>query len=68
MACICWVTHVVAAPMPRTGSVWLEAVCLVPKLGQALYGGLDAVRVDPPDQSPQIGVEVPRVRGRTSTG
>src|ERR1700750_51389 len=30
MACICWVTQVVAAPMPRTGSVWLDAVCLVP--------------------------------------
>ena len=29
-ACICWVTHAVAAPMPRTGSVWLDAVCLVP--------------------------------------
>jgi hypothetical protein len=30
MACMCWVTQVVAAPMPRTGSVWLDAVCLVP--------------------------------------
>src|SRR5215472_2289080 len=30
MACICWVTQAVAAPMPRTGSVWLDAVCLVP--------------------------------------
>src|SRR5690349_19184535 len=29
-ACICWVTQAVAAPMPRTGSVWLDAVCLVP--------------------------------------
>ena len=30
MACICWKTHVVAAPIPRTGSVWLEEVCRVP--------------------------------------
>ena len=30
MACICWVTQAVAAPMPRTGSVWLDKVCLVP--------------------------------------
>src|SRR5215472_10896485 len=30
MACICWVTQAVAAPMPRTGSVWLDAVCRVP--------------------------------------
>ena len=30
MSCICWVTHAVAAPMPRTGSVWLDRVCLVP--------------------------------------
>ena len=30
MACICWYTHAVAAPIPRTGSVWLEEVCLVP--------------------------------------
>src|SRR6202042_2927289 len=30
MACICAKTQAVAAPMPRTGSVWLEAVCLVP--------------------------------------
>ncbi len=30
MACICWVTQAVAAPIPRTGSVWLDAVCLVP--------------------------------------
>jgi len=30
MACICWVTHAVAAPMPRTESVWLDKVCLVP--------------------------------------
>ena len=32
MACICAVTQAVAAPMPRTGSVWLDAVCRVPKL------------------------------------
>src|SRR5215469_3811846 len=30
IACICSNTHAVAAPIPRTGSVWLEAVCLVP--------------------------------------
>jgi hypothetical protein len=30
--CICWVTQAVAAPMPRFGSVWLDRVCLVPKL------------------------------------
>lgn len=30
MACICPNTQAVAAPMPRTGSVWLDAVCLVP--------------------------------------
>src|SRR5215469_9748483 len=30
MACICWVTQAVAAPMPRFGSVWLDCVCLVP--------------------------------------
>jgi len=30
MACICWLTQAVAAPMPRTESVWLDAVCLVP--------------------------------------
>src|SRR5215472_2905947 len=29
-AFICWVTQAVAAPMPRAGSVWLDAVCLVP--------------------------------------
>ena len=29
-ACICSNTQAVAAPMPRTGSVWLDAVCLVP--------------------------------------
>jgi hypothetical protein len=29
-ACSCWVTQAVAAPMPRTGSVWLDAVCRVP--------------------------------------
>src|SRR5215472_5980323 len=29
-AFICWVTQAVAAPMPRFGSVWLDAVCLVP--------------------------------------
>ena len=30
MACICSVTQLMAAPMPRFGSVWLEAVCRVP--------------------------------------
>jgi hypothetical protein len=30
MACICSSTQAVAAPMPRTGSVWLDSVCLVP--------------------------------------
>ena len=35
MACICWVTHAMAAPMPRTGSVWLDAVCLVPNWSAA---------------------------------
>ena len=30
MACICSYTQAVAAPMPRTGSVWLDAVCRVP--------------------------------------
>src|ERR1700722_7301054 len=30
MACSCWYTHAVAAPIPRTGSVWLDEVCLVP--------------------------------------
>jgi hypothetical protein len=30
MACIWPTTQAVAAPMPRTGSVWLDAVCLVP--------------------------------------
>src|SRR5215472_1635456 len=30
MACIWPVTQAVAAPMPRTGSVWLDRVCLVP--------------------------------------
>src|SRR5450756_1820863 len=30
MACICPSTQAVAAPMPRTGSVWLDKVCLVP--------------------------------------
>ncbi len=30
IACICSNTQAVAAPMPRTGSVWLDAVCLVP--------------------------------------
>src|SRR5690349_7029857 len=33
VAAIAWScsnTHVVAAPMPRTGSVWLDRVCLVP--------------------------------------
>ena len=29
-AFICWTTQAVAAPMPRFGSVWLDAVCLVP--------------------------------------
>src|SRR5215472_2024136 len=30
MACICPNTQAVAAPMPLTGSVWLDCVCLVP--------------------------------------
>jgi len=30
MAWNCANTQAVAAPMPRTGSVWLDAVCLVP--------------------------------------
>jgi hypothetical protein len=30
MACIWSSTQAVAAPMPRTGSVWLDSVCLVP--------------------------------------
>src|SRR5947209_13399342 len=30
MACIWSNTQAVAAPMPRTGSVWLDRVCLVP--------------------------------------
>ena len=30
MACICPNTQFVAAPIPRTGSVWLDAVCRVP--------------------------------------
>src|SRR5579884_743319 len=30
--CIWLSTHAVAAPIPRKGSVWLDEVCLVPKL------------------------------------
>jgi hypothetical protein len=30
IACIWSNTQLVAAPMPRTGSVWLDAVCRVP--------------------------------------
>jgi hypothetical protein len=36
MACSCPVTHAIAAPMPRFGSVWLEAVCRVPNAARVV--------------------------------
>src|ERR1700722_13506496 len=36
MACSCAVTHVMAAPIPRFGAVWLEAVCRVPKAARVV--------------------------------
>ena len=59
MACICWVTQAVAAPMPRTGSVWLDAVCLVPNwVSRRMVAWIRSGSICS-DQSPQSRVEFP---------
>ena len=66
--CICSWIQSRAAPMPRTGSSWVDRVCRVPKPASLRDDRLDPARVDLPQHRAQLPIRSLRFRPRGRGG